>query len=202
MIKHAMRAFVLACALPLFLSANFLINDQIISPKAAAQIETMGNELAQKTGIHAYVIATTHTVSRTTNLYQYLKRYADKLSTPYAVLFFAPNSQRIGLLSSSDTIKKMLDSSEVKHYAIDIISTQDSNSLQSKYDVGIVQAYSEMADEIATAKGVKMTTTIHDKYHWIITLVRWVVLLGALIIIWIYFGHPIYRRIRYGKAGQ
>jgi len=199
MIKHAMRAAVLACALPLLLSANFLINDQIISPKAAAQIETMGNELTQKTGINAYVITTTDTLPRTTNLYLYLKRYADKLSTPYAVLFFAPNSQRIGLLSSSDSIKKMLDGDEVKHYAIDIISTQDSNSIQSKYDVGIVQAYSEMADEIAEVKGVKLTSTIHDKYHWIITLIRWVVLVGALIIIWIYFGHPIYRRIRHGK---
>ena len=199
MIKHAMRALVLAYALPLFLSAHFLINDQIISPKAAAQIETMGKELTQKTGIHAYVIATTNTIPRTTNLYQYLKRYADKLATPYAVLFFAPNSQRIGLLSSSETLKKMLDGDEIKHYAIDVISTIDSNSLQSKYDVGVVQAYSEMADEIAAAKGAKLITTIHDKYHWIITLVRWVVLLGTLIIIWIYFGHPIYRRIRYGK---
>jgi len=199
MIRHAMRAAVLAYALPLLLSAHFLINDQIISPKAAVQIETMGKELMQKTGVHAYVIATTDTLPRTTNLYRYLKQYADRLSTPYAVLFFAPNSQRIGLLSSSDTIKKMLDSDEVKHYAIDVISTIDSNSLQSKYDVGVVQAYSEMADEIAAAKGVKLTSTIHDKYHWIITLIRWVVLLGTLIIIWIYFGHPIYTRIRHGK---
>ncbi len=199
MINYAMRAFVLACALPLLLSANFLIDDQIISPKAAARIETMGKELAQKTGIHAYVITTTDTLPRTTNLYDYLKRYTGKLATPYSVLFFAPNSHRIGVLSSSVALRKSLDSDEIKHFAIDIISTQDSNSLQSKYDVGIVQAYSEMADEIAAAKGVELAATIHDKYHWIITLIRWVVLLGSLIIIWIYFGHPIYRRIRYGK---
>jgi len=199
MIKNAMRALVLACALPLLLSAHFLINDQIISPKAGTQIEKMGQELAQKTGINAYVITTTDTIERTTNLYEYIKRYASKLNAPYALLFFAPNSQRIGLLASDDTVKKMYDADEVKHYAIDIISTQDSNSMQSRYDVGLVQAYSELADEIAAAKGQELTTTIHDKYHWIITLIRWVVLLGALIIVWIYFGHPIYRRIRDGK---
>ena len=199
MIQNAMRALLLACALPLILSAHFLINDQIISPKAGSQIETMGQELAQKTGIHAYIITTTDTVARTTNLYEYLTRYKGKLDSPYAVLFFAPNSKRIGLLASDDAVKKMYDPDTVKHFAIDIITTIDSNSMQSRYDVGLVQAYSELADEIATAKGQELTSTIHDKTHWIISLIRWVVLLGALIIVWIYFGHPIYRRIRYGK---
>ncbi len=199
MIRHALRAIGLACALPLLLSANFLINDYIISPKAGQEIEKMGEELSQKTGIHAYVIATTDTLERTANLYEHIKRYGDKLEKPYAVIFFAPNSRRIGLLFSSDAVKQMVDAQEVKRYAIDVISAEDSNSIQSRYDVGIVQAYSELADEIAAAKGMKMTTTIQDPYHWIITLIRWVVLLGSLIVLWVYFGHPIYQRIRYGK---
>lgn len=199
MIHHALRALVLACAFPLFLSAQYLINDYIISPKAGEQIEKMGTELFEKTHIHAYVVATADRIERTANLYKYIKRYEGKLSKPYALLFFAPTSRRIGLLSSSPSIKKMYNSDDVKHYAIEIVSTQDSNSVQSRYDVGVVQAYSELADEIARAKGLELTTTIHDKYHWIITLIRWVVLLGALIIIWIYFGHPFYRRMRYGK---
>jgi hypothetical protein len=199
MIKNAMRALVLACALPLFLSANYLINDYIISPKAGEQIETMGAELFQKTSIHAYVVATADKIERTANLYEYIKRYEGKLSKPYALIFFAPSSKRIGLLASSEEIKRMYDSDAVKRYAIEIVSTQDSNSVQSRYDVGVVQAYSELADEIAEAKGIELTTTIQDKYHWIITLIRWVVLLGALIIIWIYFGQPFIKRIRHGK---
>jgi hypothetical protein len=199
MIKNAMRALVLACALPLFLSAHYLINDYIVSPKAGEQIEKMGTELFEKTRVNAYVVATADTIDRTANLYEYIKRYEKKLSKPYALLFFAPTSKRIGLLASSDTIKKMYDSDDVKRYAIEIVSTQDSNSVQSRYDVGVVQAYSELADEIAEAKGVELTTTIQDKYHWIITLIRWVVLLGALTIIWIYFGQPFLRRIRHGK---
>ncbi len=199
MIHNALRAVALACALPLFLSANFLINDYIISPKAGQEIEKMGKELSGKTQINAYVIATTDRLKRTANLYEYLQRYESRLQPPYALIFFAPNSHRIGLLFSSDTIKKMVDGDEVKSYAIDVISTEDSNSVQSRYDVGVVQAYSELADEIAAAKGVKLSTTIHDPYHWIITLIRWVVLLGSLIVLWVYFGHPIYQRIRYGK---
>ena len=199
MVKNALRAFGLVCALPLILSANFLINDYIISPKAGEEIEKMGAELYAKTQIHAYVVATADRIEPTTNLYEYIKRYDGKLEAPYALIFFAPNSKRIGLLASPESIKKMYDPKTVKRYAIEIISTQDSNSEQSRYDVGVVQAYSELADEIAEAKGVKLTTTIQDKYHWIITLIRWVVLLGTLIVLWVYFGHPIYQRIRNGK---
>ncbi len=199
MIKTAMRALVLACSLPLVLSANYLINDYIVSPKAGAQIEIMGKELAQKTGINAYVVATTQKIPRKTNLYEYIKRFESKFNKPYAVIFFAPNSHRIGALASSDNIKKMFDTNEVKKYAVDIIATEDSNSIQSRYDVGVVQAYSELADEIAEAKGVELQTTINDKYHWIITLIRWVVLSGSLIIIWIYFGQPFFKRMRNGK---
>jgi len=199
MIRHALRAFGLVCAFSLSLSAHFLINDYIISPKAGQEIEKMGKELFEKTHINAYVITTTKSVARTANLYEYIERYAQKLDRPYALLFFAPNSHRIGLLASSDAIKEMYDSREVKRYAIDVISTEDSNSIQSRYDVGIVQAYSELADEIAAAKGVELTTTIHDRYRWIITLLRWTVLLGSLIVLWVYFGHPIYQKVRHGK---
>ena len=196
MFYKALRAIGLAWILPLALSAHFLINDYVISPKAGVQIEKMGNELLQKTQIHVYTIATTDHIKQRANLYEYLSRYEDKLIRPYVVLLFAPNSHRIGLLASSDTIKKLYKANEVKRYAIDIISAEDSNSVQSRYDVGVVQAYSELADEIAQAKGVELATTIKDKYHWLIVLVRWVVLLGTLIIIWIYFGHPIYQRMR------
>jgi hypothetical protein len=199
MIKTAMRAFMLACSLPLILSANFLINDYIVSPKAGKLIETMGNELTQKTGINAYVVTTTDKIEHTTNLYEYIKRYESKLNKPYAVLFFAPNSHRIGVLGSSDEIKKMYKPDEIKYYAVEILSSEDSNSAQSKYDLGIVQAYSELADELASAKDVKLTTTIENKTGWIITLIRWIVILGALIVLWVYFGHPFYKRIINGK---
>jgi len=152
-----------------------------------------------KTGIHAYVITTTDKIERTANLYEYIKRYESKLARPYAVLFFAPNSHRIGILASDDAIKKMYDPKEVKYYAIEIISAKDSNSLQSRYDVGLVQSYSELADEIAASKNTTLERTIKDKGNWVVTLISWVVLLGSLIVVWVYFGHPFYRRIRYGR---
>ena len=198
MIKTAMRAFLLACSLFSLLSADFLINDYIISPKAGDMIEAMGDELLNKTGIHAYVVTTTDKIERTANLYEYIRRYESKLASPYVVLFFAPNSHRIGLLVSNKSLKAMYDPDEVKHYAIEIISSEDSNSVQSRYDLGVVQSYSELADEIAQSKGIKLATTIKNDSQWIISGIRWLVLVGSFVVGWIYFIIPFYKRIKNG----
>ncbi len=180
------------------LSAKYLINDHIISPKAGSVIEKIGEELSQKTGINAFVIATNDNVGRE-NLYNYIKKYEKSLSRPYIVLLFAPNSKRVGILVSNEKFKSYYSDSRVKDYLIRIVSSVDKNSLQSKYDVGVVQAYSELADEIAEHKGVVLNNTIKSEGNWFLTLITWMVYLGSVLVFWVYFGRPIYMRIRYGK---
>ncbi len=80
-------------------------------------------------------------------------------------------------------------------YAIKIIEVPDKNSLQSKYDVGIVQAYSELADEVASKKGVILKSTIKNESSWLITLITWLVYLGTVLVFWVYFFRPIFRRL-------
>ena len=181
------------------LYAGALFNDQVLSPKASQLIETMAQELADTTGIHGYVVATTEKIGRGQSLYAYLEKYQSQLSKPYTVLMFVPNSKRIGILVSDPALKVMYDADRVKRYAIGIIGSEDKNSLQSKYDVGVVQAFSELADEIAEHKNVKLKSTIKENGHWVVTLVSWAVYLGAFLVFWVYFGRPIYQRIRHGK---
>lgn len=180
------------------LSANYLINDHIISPKASNVIEKIGEELHKKVAINAYAIATNDSVGRE-NLYKYIKKYESSLSKPYVVILFAPNSKRIGILVSDKRLKAMYDDDKVKDYLIRIVSSVDKNSLQSKYDVGLVQAYSELADEIASHKNIKLKNTIKSEGSWFLNIVTWLVYLGSVLVFWVYFGRPIYMRIRYGK---
>ena len=183
------------------LSANYLINDHIISPKASAIIEKIGEELYQKTGINAYAIATNDNVGRE-NLYKYIKKYEKALSKPYIAIIFAPNSKRLGILVSDEKLKSFYDDEKVKYYLIRIVSSVDKNSLQSKYDVGLVQAYSELADEIASHKDIVLQNTIKDEGNWFLDIVTWLVYLGSVLVFWVYFGRPIYMRIRYGKQSN
>jgi hypothetical protein len=196
---HAARGTLLALLFTFSLSAKFLINDHLISPKAGDVIETIGSELQSKTGMHAYVIASNDRLAKRANLYEYVKKYEKSLSAPWVALLFLPNDKRLGILVSDPKMKSWYDPGEVKKYAIDILKSADSNTLQSKYDVAMVQAYSELADELAAHKGVKLEHTIKNEGQWIIKIITWMVYLGAVLVFWVYFGRPIYMRIRYGK---
>jgi len=195
----AARATLLALLLTFSLSAHYLLNDHLISPKAGDVIETIGAELQEKTGIHAYVIASNDRPGKRANLYDYVNKYRQKLREPWVAILFLPNVKRLGILVSDSDMKSWYDPGEVKKYAIEILGSVDSNSRQSKYDVAMVQAYSELADELAAHKGVQLTRTIKNEGGWFLTVVTWMVYLGSILVFWVYFGRPLYMRIRYGK---
>ena len=208
MTKAIARVPLLAWLLSLSVSAHFLVNDYLITPKASAVLEKMSQELTEKTGITAYAIATTQKLKEGTNLYTYVKQYESNTSKPFVIMIFAPNAVikssisqtgRLGLIPSSESLKRAYDHREVLQYFNAFIGSKDSNSLQSKYDVAMLQAYSELADELAAYKGVILESTFKDSSSWIVTLFAWVVRIGAIILFWIYFGRPLYRRMRYGK---
>jgi len=208
MIKAVARVALLTCLLSLSVSAHFLLNDYLVTPRATVVLDKMSNELTEKTGISAYVIATTDKLKEGTNLYNYVKSYESNASKPYVIMIFAPNAiitknmsqtGRLGLIPSSEKIKDIYDSNDVLHYFNAFIGSKDSNSLQSKYDVAVLQAYSELADQLAASKDVVLETTFKEKSKWILQTFLWIVRVGAILLIWIYFGRPLYRRIRYGK---
>jgi hypothetical protein len=201
-VATAARVTLLALLLGLFLHADYVFDDQILSPKATETIQKIAQEMSARTGINGYVVTTTRTIGRGESLYAFLDHYKSNLSKPYVVLMFVPNSKRIGILVSDPSLKTYYDDGRVKEYAIRIIGSPDKNSLQSKYDVGVVQAFSELADEIAEHKGIVLEQTIKDEGSWVVKLVTWMVYIGSLLVFWVYFGRPLYKRIRYGKQDR
>jgi len=208
MIQAVARATLLACLLSLSVSAHFLVNDYLITPKAVAVLEKISDELKEKTGISAYVIATTEKLPQGSNLYQFAERYESNVSKPFVILIFAPNAiitkqasqtGRLGLIPSEQSLGSWYDKGKVLGYFNAFIGSNDSNSLQSKYDVAVLHAYSELADELAAHQGKVLESTFKEEYGWITRSLLWIVRIGTVILFWIYFGRPIYRRIRYGK---
>jgi len=179
-----------------FLNAKFLLNDHLVSPKASDVIEKMGSELSSKTAINAYLITTNDKIKRGVSVYDYIKRYKESLSEPYVGIVFAPNSMRIHIVASNKKLLESIDKGKVLDFAIKVIASKDSNSLQSKFDVGLVQAYSELADEIANSKGIKLESTIKSGGGWVLKIVNTLIIVGSLIVIWIYFIAPIFRKKR------
>lgn len=206
--KAQVRVTLLALLLPLLLNATNILKNNLLNPKAAQMVEQMGDELFEKTGIHAYVIATNEPFPERYNLVEYSKQYEGNMSKPYVLFIFAPfatiteesgQKGRVGFIPSSDEVKKLYDYDDVRNAAIDVVAVKDSNKDEDKHNIGIVQGYSVLADNIAASKGIKMTTTIPDDTSPVIGILKVIVYIGSLVVFWIFLLRPLIHRIKYGR---
>ena len=203
--KAIVRATLLAFILPLLLHADHILRNDLLKLQAAKLINEMGDELEAKTGVHAYVIATNEHFPERFNLVTYSKKYEGSMSKPYVVLVFAPFATiteksgergRIGIIPSSKDVREMYNRSDVVDAGVDIVAMKDSNKFEDKVNIGVVQAYSELADQIAASKGVKLTKTIPNEMKPMVTVLKVIIYTGSLILLWIFILRPLYTRIR------
>jgi len=208
MFKVKVRFALLALLLPLLLNAAHILKDDILNPKAAKLIETMADELLSKTGINEYVIATNENFPERFNLVAYSRSYEANVSKPYVMLIFAPNAVitaksgekgRVALIPSSEELTSLYDKSDVMDATIDVIAAKDKNTKEDKFNIGVVQGFSELADQIADSKNVEMTTTLPNETRYIIKVLQVIVITGALLVFWMFIFRPIYMRIKNGK---
>jgi hypothetical protein len=207
--KQARVGFsLLAMLLPLLLNASYFIKNDLIIPGAATKIEEIGSELSSKTGINAYVIATNEHFPEGFNLVAHSKKYESNISKPYILLIFAPNALitaksdergRVGIIPSSKELMSLYDRGSVIDATIDVVAAKDKNSKRDKFNIGVMQGYSELADQIADAKGVEMTKTIPNETRTIVGVLKYLVILGTILVLWILVIRPIVMRIKHGK---
>ena len=208
MFKVQARITLLALLLPLLLNATHILKDELLKPEASKLIEKMGNELFSKTGINGYLVATNEKFPEKFNLVDYSKKYEANLSKPYVILIFAPNAiitkesgqkGRVGLIPSSKSLIDLYSRSDVIDATVDVVASKDKNSNEDKFNIGIVQGFSELADQIADSKNIELTTTIPNETRYIIKGLQVIVIIGALLVFWMFMFRPIYMRIKNGK---
>lgn len=196
--------------LPLLLNAQttHTLRNDLLKLEAVQLIETMGQELQDKTGVYEYIIATNEHFPERFNLVAYSRQYEAKLSKPYVLFIFAPYAKitknsnergRIGIIPSSDAVRSMYNYDNVRDAAINIVALKDSNTEEDKYNVGVLQAYSELADNIANSKNITLKTTIKDEMSTIVLILRIFIYTGSLLVLWMFFLRPLYMRIKNGK---
>ncbi|WP_373033029.1 hypothetical protein [Sulfurovum sp.] len=208
MFKAKVRATLLALALPLLLNATHILKDDILKLEASQLINEMGDELFSKTGINGYVIATNEHFPVGFNLVEYSKKYEERMSKPYILFIFAPQASiteeiemkgRVGLIPSSDDLRSLYDYNAVRDAAVDIVSTKDKNTDEDKHNIGVIQAYSELADDIAESKGIELTKTISNDTRYMVWGLKVLIYIGSILVLWMFAIRPIYMRIKNGK---
>ena len=208
MFKVKVRATLLALALPLLLNATHILKDDILKIEASQLIDEMGDELFSKTGINGYVIATNERFPVGFNLVEYSKKYEKRMSKPYVLFIFAPQALiteesetkgRVGLIPSSEVVRSLYDYDDVRDAAVDVVSTQDKNSDEDKHNIGVIQAFSELAEGIAQSKGIELTKTISNDTRYMVWGLSVLVYIGSLLVLWMFVLRPLYMRIKHGK---
>ena len=198
--------------LPLLLNAtqlpSKLLKNDLLKIEAVQLIDDMGEELHAKTGVNAYVIATNEHFPEKFNLVKYSKQYEANLSKPYVLYIFAPYATitkkseargRVGIIPSSDAVRAMYNYDDVRDAGINIIAIKDSNTDEDKFNIGVLQAYSTLADNIAQSKGVTLEKTIPDDMGTMVMILRVLIYSGTAILFWIFILRPYWSRRRDGK---
>lgn len=207
-VRASMLAVLALWMLPLLLNATQLLRNDLLKLEAVQLIDDIGEELQVKTGVNAYVIATNEHFPERYNLVEHSKQYEAKLSKPYVLFIFAPYATitkkseargRVGIIPSSESLKSLYNYNDVRDAGIDIVAIKDSNTDEDKFNIGVLQAYSVLADNIASSKGIKLEKTIPDEMGVMITILRILVYTGTVILLWIFVFRSLWIRIRNGK---
>lgn len=200
MIKTFARLSLLVLVSFTSIFASPFIKDELLNPKAKELVLKMATELKSKTGINGYIIATNDEMPRGINMVEYVKKFEGNLNKPYVIFIFAPSNQRIGIIPSSPELSALYDEVDVKDEAINVVRDEfDGNSAKDKYNIAIVQSFSELVDQIGKSKNVKMVTTIPNDTHFVVNIIRVLLYLGSILILWGFVIKPFILRIKNGK---
>jgi len=205
--KVKARVALLALLLPFLLHANYILRNDLLNSNAIQFVKTIADELHTKTGINGYLIATNEHFPERYNLVAYSKKYEANVSKPYVLFIFAPfaliteKSQqrgRVAIIPSSKKVAAMYNKSDIMDATIDVIAGVDKNKIEDKHAIGVVQGFSELADQIAKAKGVTLEHTIKETRQglWVVQVI---VLIGTALVFWLFIFRPMFIRIRDGK---
>jgi hypothetical protein len=207
--NKAILRFILIALFPLLLNASHsILKNDILKQEVSQRIETMGKELVDKTGFHAYVIATNEHFPVGFNLVEYTKKYESKLDKPYVIFVFAPfakitqktqSTGRVGIIPSSKTFAKHYDYEGVRDAGLDVISVKDKNTIEDKHNIGVLQAFSELADNLASSKNVELESTLPNDTGNMVFVLKILIYFGSLLVLWIFILRPLIMRIKNGN---
>ena len=197
---------------PLLLNATQfttkLLRNDILKIEVVKLIDTMGLELQAKTAVNAYAIATNEHFPEKFNLVEYSKQYEAKLSKPYVLLIFAPYAiitkkseatGRVAIIPSSEALRELYDYDDVRDALVDIVAVKDSNTDEDKYNIGVLQGYSELVDNIAKSKGIELENTIPNDTGTVVNILRVLIYFGTALLFWLFVFRPLWLRMKNGK---
>ena len=212
------------------LHAEFLYKDEVVQhPEFTAEIEKIGNELYDKTGISLYLVMVRDLEQNRTTV-DFEKSLIGELKEPFVVLTFVELQKKVDILARPQSLYKDFDKKQILSPSATFIGAVVSAAMFArswddfkeifgnyggtilpilaekakgkdvveKYSVAMYNGYTDLADQIAASKGVKLSTSAGNGSRIFIDILRLVfygIILYALIIL-------IRNKLRKGKENE
>lgn len=143
---------------PIFADKIVLANENILSPKVAEKISTIGEELREKTGIYAGVAIFENLGDKSIN-----EKFSElNLKPPYAFLLLTKLEHKVEIFADEATMK-LFDKEQIlspypsKGSILPILASKKGKDI---YNASMLNGYADMAEQIADSKGIKLQNAI------------------------------------------
>jgi len=178
------------------LHAKFIVVDEVVKNKAFnEQVEPMGEELSEKTGIKVYM-SLIKTLDNNQSIIDYQKALIKTLPQPAILFSFVEKEKQVQIYAEDKSLYKTFDKEQIMDplaiwpffngRVIPVIAAKAPSEIEAKekYAVAMFNGYAEIVEQIAKNKGVVLNTAIGDTnkniYKILITLLFFVSLITVI----------------------
>jgi hypothetical protein len=221
--SRGLAALILTILFQTQLAAQYLYKDEVIfNPKFNAEVEKLGSELYEKTGISLKLLMLKE-LPHGIDIVSYEKELMKEFNEPTILLTFSEMDSQVDILASETSLYKYFDkkqilspvSSPVQAFAIALMSMDFSDmtsggtilpllaqkakkgEVLGKYSGSMFNGYADIAEQIAESKNIVLVNAIGSANQTSIFVVK-VIFYGIILIgIYMYIKRKLfYRRQR------
>jgi hypothetical protein len=178
------------------LVAKFIVIDEVVKIDGFnEQIEPMGAELSEKTGVNLYLSLVKDTENNQ-SIIEYQQALIKTLDEPAVLFSFVENSKQVQIYAEDKSLYTLFDREQIMDplaiwpffngRVIPIIGAKAPKEVdpKEKYAVAMYNGYAEISEQIAASKGVELSTAVGDTnktiYKIIISILFFVSLITVL----------------------
>ncbi len=169
--NRGLLALITIVCFTLTLHAEFIVVDEVVKiPSFAEQVEPMGKELSQKSGINVYM-SLSKALENNQSIIMYQKELIKQLQEPAILLSFVEQDKQIQIYAEDKSLYKLFDKEQIMDplaiwpffngAIIPILGAKSTGVPEhEKYAVAMFNGYAEICEQIAATKGVVLDTAV------------------------------------------
>ncbi len=155
-----------------------ICNDNIVNKRAVKEIEKIGNEVREKTGISIYLCVKKSINAQKIKVFE--KNLSKKLSKPFILLTLSLKEQKVDIYPSSKS-KGLIDIDAIlSPFTGTIIPILTSKKGEDKYSAAMLNGYADIADRVAKKIGIRLNSSIGNTNRILVDILR-VIIYGSFL---------------------